>query len=58
MQVDGFAASAEVGADRDGGVAVVGVGVNVELAVVDVVVDLLRLLETSRISLRVHHGIG
>ncbi|WP_180989365.1 hypothetical protein [Streptomyces cahuitamycinicus] len=44
VQVDGLAAWVEVCADRGGGVAVVGVGVDEELAVADVVVDLLRLV--------------
>lgn len=44
MEVDGLAVAAEVGADRDGGVAVVGVGVDEKLAVADVVVDLLGLV--------------
>lgn len=44
MEAHGLAALVEVSADRDGGVAVVGVGVDEEMAVADVVVDLLRLL--------------
>ncbi|MBB5938628.1 hypothetical protein [Streptomyces zagrosensis] len=56
VQVDGLAALVEVGADRGGGVAIVGVGE--EMAVVDVVVDLLRLVGDLADSLRVHHSIG
>ncbi len=44
VEEDGLAASAEIGADSHGGVAVEGVGVNEELAVADVVMDLLRLV--------------
>ncbi|MEV6021743.1 hypothetical protein [Streptomyces sp. NPDC052036] len=44
VEVDRLAVTAEVRADRDGGVAVVGVCVDEEMAVTDVVVDLLRLV--------------
>ncbi|MGW4914007.1 hypothetical protein [Streptomyces sp. NPDC004270] len=44
MEIYGLAAPVEVCADRDGGVAIVGMGVDEELAVADVVVDLLRLI--------------
>lgn len=40
VEIDALAA-AEVGADRDGGVAVLGVSVDEELAMADVVIDLL-----------------
>lgn len=43
MEVDGLAGAAEVRADRDGGVPVMGVGVDEELAVANVVVYLLGL---------------
>ncbi|MFH8991348.1 hypothetical protein [Streptomyces sp. NPDC017940] len=43
VEVDALAA-AEVAADGDGGVAVLGVGVDEEVAVADVVIDLLGLV--------------
>ncbi|MEU3412515.1 hypothetical protein ABZ760_14850 [Streptomyces sp. NPDC006658] len=57
VEVDTLA-RVEVGAGGDGGVAVVGVGVDEEPSVPDVVVDLLGLVEASRISARVYQGMG